>query len=394
MIRSVTFTVGLLLALGAFVALLLFGTVFNPPPHPIVIARTEIPAFTTLSSDALAVDAQTMNADVAAQLVTQDELDTYLGNFTVETIHAGEPLRKSALVSEQQTNAARLALMLDDAGAAAMVIPVDAKTAPEQIQAGDRVDLVLSLAPGAINANAQETFGTARPTALAPNLVPAPTRALTATFTLSGTVLSPEEMNLPVSKVTIRAVPVLAVRRERIANSNFSVSPALGETTNTQPAYIEGDIQSVLVRVPRASVELLTFAMDNGKVHLSLLSPLADRNTDSPTLGIAWNDVMAWMMAERERAAGNVVVVDNAGITTTATLTPTLYLTPTPRTRGIVTPTITANTLPLSAGTSALAMPQVTSDMLSNLACIALPFGLGILLVVGAFVILRRFKKD
>jgi len=393
MIRSTTFIVDILLAVGAFIALLLLGSVLNPPPHQIVIARADIPAYTTLSPDVLATDAQTMNFDVAAQLVTRDELEAYLGSFTVETIHAGEPLRKSALVSAQQSNVSRLALMLDNPDSVAMVIPVDPKTAPEQMQVGDRVDIVLSLTPGAINANAQETFGNARPTSIAPNAIPVPTRALTATLALSTTVLAPEEMNLPVTKATIRQVPVLAVRRERIANPSFSVSPGIGESENTQPAYIEGDLQAVLVRVPRASVELLTFAMDNGKVHLSLLSPLVVENQqDTPTLGIAWNDVMAWMMAERQRAAGNIVVVSS--ISPTATLTATVSIPPTPRARDIVTPTTTADVAPISLDAPALAMPQVSADWLGNLACIALPLGVGILLVVGAFLILRHLKKD
>ena len=393
MIRSTTFVVGILLAVCAFLALLLLGTLFNPPPHQIVIARADIPAYTTLSPDVLATDAQTMNADVAAQLVTRDELESYLGSFTVETIHPGEPLRKSALVSAQQSNVSRLALMLDNPDSVAVVIPVDPKTAPEQIQVGDRVDIVLSLTPGAINANAQETFGNARPTSIAPKTIPVPTRALTATLALSTTVLAPEEMNLPVTKVTIRQVPVLAVRRERIANPSFSVSPGIGESENTQPAFIEGDLQSVLVRVPRASVELLAFAMDNGKVHLSLLSPLVVENQqDAPTLGIAWNDVMAWMMAERQHAAGNVVVVNS--ITPTATLAANSPITPTPRVREFATPTTTASSIPNSFTAPALAMPQISADWLGNLACVALPLGIGSLLVVGAFVILRRLKKD
>lgn len=393
MIRSTTFVVGILLAIGAFLALVLLGTLFNPPPHQIVIARGDIPAFTTLSPDVLVTDAQTMNADVAAQLVTREELKSYLGSFTVETIHAGEPLRKSALVSAQQSNVSRLALMLDNPDSVAMVIPVDPKTAPEQIQVGDRVDIVLSLTPGAINANAQENFGNARPTSIASNAIPVPTRVLTATLALSTTVLTPEEMNLPVTKVTIRQVPVLAVRRERIANPNFSVSPGIGEAEATQPAYIEGDLQAVLVRVPRASAELLTFAMDNGKVHLSLLSPLVVENQqDAPTLGIAWNDVMAWMMAERQHAAGNVVVVNSS--TPTTTITATISRTPTPRIREFATPTTTASAIPNSFTAPGLAMPQISADWLGNLACIALPLGIGSLLVVGAFVILRRFKKD
>ena len=79
MIRSATFIIGLLLALGAFAAYLVLGSVLNPPPYQVVVALEDVPAYSTLSQDALAVDAQTMSSRVATDLVTRSELDQYLG---------------------------------------------------------------------------------------------------------------------------------------------------------------------------------------------------------------------------------------------------------------------------------------------------------------------------
>ncbi len=393
MLRSSTFIIGILLAIGAFAALLLLGTVLNPPPYQVVVARADIPAYSRISSETLALDSQTMSREVASSLITRDELDQYLGSLTIENIRAGEPLRKGAIVSATNPSAAnRLALMLDDAQSVAMVIPVDPSNAPEQIQVGDYVDVVLSLTPGAINANATEKFGDAQatPNAIA-TLLPRPTRALTFTTTLSNTVLSPEEMNLPVAKVTIRQAPILAVRRERIANPNFTVAPVGEDASPNEPAFVEGDIQGVVVRIPRESVELLTFAMDNGKVHLSLLSPhLVENQQDNATLGMSWNDVINWMMQERRRASGQVVLVASA------TLTPTITPTIEPNAQNIATPTIVATrAITVSGITSSLSVPKfdLNSELLSNLACIALPLGAGILLVIGTFFFIRRVKS-
>ncbi|MCC7163493.1 MAG: hypothetical protein IT331_13440 [Anaerolineae bacterium] len=394
MLRSSTFVVGILLAIGAFAALVLLGSVFNPAPYQIVIAREDVPAYSRLLTDMLALDSQTMSQDVVTSLVTREELDQYLGGLVIESVRAGEPLRKGAVVAATNPKAAdRLALMLDDADSVAMVVPVDPQSAPEQIESGDFVDIVLSLTPGAINAATTEKFGDAGPTPNAISTVlPLPTRALTVTATLSNTVRPPEEMNLPVAKVTIRQVPILGVRRERIANPNFSVAPIGENTQTTEPAFVEGDIQAVLVRIPRASVELLTFAMDNGKVHLSLLSPyLVHNRQNEPTLGISWNDVIEWMMQERRLASGQVVIVAPETITPTAAIT----LTPVPGAQISATPTVAAttslppatNTFPVSASTFTL-----PADLLSNVACLALPLGAGILLVIGTFYFLRRLK--
>lgn len=394
MLRSATFGVGILLAVGAFAGFIVLGTVLNPSPYQVVIAMEDIPAYSTLSSESLAVDAQTMSSTVAQGLVARDELDQYLGSFTIETIRAGEPVRKSAIINSDNPQALnRIALMLDDPERVAMVVPVDPTTAPEQVEAGDFVDIVLSLAPGSINANNQSNLSEllATPTGQSTS-IPRATPTLAEQITISTTVLSADEMNLPVAKVTIQKVPVLAVRRERIANPNFAVGPMTGESQASSPAFVAGDIQAVLVSVPRTSVELLTFAMDNGRIHLSLLSPrLANEENDGPTLGLSWNDVIAWMMAERGRASGQVVVV------AASTVTPTVLViaTPTATLQAALPPALESPT-PFAPPISAPSInpPNLggVSDLMANVSCIALPLGAGILLVVAAFFVIRRVR--
>ncbi len=394
MIRSATFAVGLLLALGAFVAYFVLGTVLNPPPYQVLVALQDVPAYSTLTEDKLAVDAQTMSPRVAADLITKAEMDQYLGRFVLETIHAGEPLRKSAITATNNPQAVnRLALILNDPAKVAMVIPVDPKTAPEQIQGGDFVDIVISLAPGNLNQNNGEplanSLATPTPSAHVVSVVTStPTARPTITTTLTA-ILSPEEMNLPAAKVVIQKVPILAVRRERIANPNFAVAPAVGETRSTQPAFISGDIQAVVALVPRASTELLTFALDDGKVHLTLLSPeLVQEQEDSATLGVSWSDVIAWMMAERRRASEQVVTV------TLPSESPTPTATAKAQTNLVTTPT-SNSPLPTSAPNSSVSPPNTNAgaDWLGSLTCTALPLGVGILLVVGLVVFIRRARS-
>lgn len=327
MLRSATFTIGLLLAGLAFVGFLMLGGMMAPPPYSVIVAVQDIPAYSTLDPNALGVDAQRINSQVANTLILREEVDQYAGGFVLENIHAGEPLRKSAIVAPGNPQAInRLALVMTDPDKVAMVIPVDPKTAPSQIAPGDWIDLVVGLAPGNISAGSNTTFSNllAPPTPVSPivSYGPTPTGGVRPVPTLppnlpsgspinSGNV-SAMDMNLPADKVVIQNVPVLAARFQQVPNPAFTGSgggfsqsqPSEGAS---QPAYIQGDIQTITVLVPRASVELLTFGKDNGRVHVVLLpakTAEAANGAQSPTFGITFNDVLAWMMRERSLVAG------------------------------------------------------------------------------------------
>ncbi len=327
MLRSATFTIGLLLAGLAFVGFLMLGGMMAPPPYSVVVAVQDIPAYSTLDPTALGVDAERINSQVANTLVSRDEIDQYVGGFVLENIHAGEPLRKSAIVAPQNPQAVnRLALVMTDPDKAAMVVPVDSKTAPSQIAPGDWVDVVIGFAPGNISAGSNSTFSNllAPPTPVSPLIPFVPTPVSTARpvptpqplvlpanpTTIAGS-LGAGDMNLPADKVVIQNVPVLAVRFQQVPNPAFTGSGAgLGQSQPSegaaQPAYVQGDIQTVTVLVPRASVELVTFGIDNGRVHLVLLPAKTAEESNgaqSPTFGITFNDVLAWMMHERSLVA-------------------------------------------------------------------------------------------
>ncbi len=328
MFKSATFAIGILLALGAFVGFLVLGNFLAPPPANVVVALRDISPYTPLDATMLGLDAQHLNSQVLATLIQKDELEQYIGGFVTTPIYAGEPLRKSAIVNAGNPLASkRLALALTEPNRVAAVIPVNAQTAPTQIVTGDYVDLVISMAPGNLTGGNSDKFGqilagqdnnSVSSVGFGPSAVITPTRSTTlppfisASGVISG-FLPGEEMNLPVTKAVIRAVPVLAVTFEQTPNPTYA-SAGFGENGNAappQPAYLDGEIKSITVSVPRDSAELLNFGIDNGKVHVMLL-PVQEGQTEfvaqknDPTLGVSWNDVLAFMIQEREALAATL----------------------------------------------------------------------------------------
>jgi SAF domain len=325
-LRSVTFGIGIILAVAAFFGYLLLGGFLAPPPYDVVVAVQDIPPYTQLDASMLGVDSQHLNSQVVRTLVQRDELDQYVGGFVTTQIYAGEPLRKSAVVSATNSEgASRLSLIMKDPNRVAMVIPVDPKSAPSQVVAGDYVDIVIGLAAGSIpvsgnnNPSFDELLTNPSNSVLGPppNVSAIPTLSpilkpigLGSTNPISG-VVSASDMNLPVAKAVIRDVPVLATSFQKVPNPSYASSGGSfggsDQSAAVQPAYVPGDIQSLTVSVPRGSEELLKFGLDNGKISVVLL-PLQTgeeanaKNTQDSTLGISWNDVLALLLAERTQA--------------------------------------------------------------------------------------------
>ena len=423
MLRSATTIIGIVLALVAFVGFLTLGGVMAPPPYSIVVAVQDIPAYSNLDTNALGVDAQRINSDVARTLIRREEIDAYAGGFVLENIHAGEPLRKGAIVASDNPQAVnRLALMMTDPDRVAMVLPLDAKTAPSQVAPGDWVDLVLGLTPGNISAGSGTTFAnllTPTPAALSYPLglavpitgsvratpVPIPTFSFGAPLTSTGSV-GAGEMNLPADKVVIQNVPILAVRFQQVPNPAFTGSGGgLGQTSSAQgtaqPAYIQGDIQSVTVLLPRKSVELVTFAVDNGRVHLALVpaqTGQAANGAQAPTFGITFNDVLAWMMRERALSLAGQPQVPSTQ-PTQAQAAPAVVQTParpgpsiSPTPAGPTAEPVQTQMAPISPSRPTPGAPATISTGLDVIALLA-PLACGTVLLVLFIVVVRFIRK-
>lgn len=449
MFKSATFAIGILLALGAFVGFLFLGNFLAPPPANVVVALRDISPYTPLDATMLGVDAQHLNGQVLGTLVQKVELDQYIGGFVTTPIYAGEPLRKSAIVNAGNPLASkRLALALTDPNRVAAVIPVNAQTSPTQIVTGDYVDLVISMAPGNLAGGNSDKFGqilagqdsnSVSSVGFGPSAVITPTRSTTlpsvisATGVLSG-FLPGDEMNLPVTKAVIRSVPVLAVSFEQTPNPTYA-SAGFGENGNAappQPAYLDGEIKSITVSVPRDSAELLNFGIDNGKVHVMLL-PVQEGQTEfvanknDPTLGVSWNDVLAFMIKERQelaaafnRAAANNGASngtntsatnpnnsnDNSGTpapATNPTAVPTTVKTPTPRptatqVASLGVPTAIAGIAnginnAINGGSDNSPAPQNQLPTGADVMAIITPLACGFLFLVLAIVVIRVIRR-
>ncbi|MBU1878931.1 MAG: hypothetical protein KJ734_08270 [Chloroflexi bacterium] len=306
--RSLTFWLGVGLAVTAFCAFLFLGRIFNPPPTPVVVLTQDVPRYGVITRDALGLDAQTLHPDLARAYVQEHEVDDYLGAVAVEPLYQGDPLTKARLVAgEQAAGLSRLALQLDQADQVAMVIPVQPDTCPGGIRPGDYVNVEFTL--GQVR---QETgtgagvYGMATPTPFPePGALVTTTRTITVGTHLTATVpWSIGETELPLAKTVLQQLRVLEVVREQEPNPQYGMDAPGSEST--QPAYVAGDVIGLVVAVPRDAQELLAFSIDNGTVHIALVSHLALQDPDgsASTLGITWADLQAYIRAERLRALG------------------------------------------------------------------------------------------
>jgi hypothetical protein len=207
-------------------------------------------------------------------------------------------------------------------------------------------------------------------------------------------------MNLPADKVVIQNVPVVAVRFQQVPNPAFAGSgSSLGQTSSTQssaqPAYVQGDIQTITILVPRPSLELLTFGLDNGRIHVALLpaqTAHAANGAQAPTFGITFNDVLAWMMRERGlTSAGNPT---QAAVSQPTPLTgPTAKSTP--AVGGTATATTPASAIVTPVPPTASPKPTVSPTTIAtglDFTVLLAPLSCGIVLLV-LFVVAVRFIR-
>ncbi len=320
--KSLTFLVGLLLFAGAFVAILLVGNILNPPPFRVAVAVRDLQPYTVLTEQDLVIDEMRMSTVVARRLVHEYELDRYIGHIVIEPIYKGEPLRRNALVSAENPWAVyHLSLAIENPDEVAIVVPVDEESAPQQIVAGDYVDLVLGIphgfyTPGGFQAvpftaGASPT-GTAEST-LPPVIQPGGRTAL-PTVPITGTEIAETEygellpeVNPPLAKVVLRGVEVLAVQHKNVPNPAYGASMSSSPTEQqAQAPYLPGPIQSITLLIPRSAEELVAFALDNGTVRVALVShaAAASGTLDEPTAGILWEDLQRFFQEERLQALG------------------------------------------------------------------------------------------
>ncbi len=318
MTRKLSLVLGILLAVGAFVGVLLLGSVVNPSPYHVVVAITEIQPGTILEEGMVGIDAQVVSPRVAGEYVLEKELEQYLGKYVVRSLVPGQPLMHRDLVAADNPAAQRrLALALEDPDQVAMVIPIR-DNAPDDVVPGDRIAIVWSVGEagflaGPAGGGYPETPGMPTTPATTPEGKGAEPSPGVEPPSSEGVELPPEvaavlgeaaaqpapEVSLPLAKTIINTAQVIRVRRERTPN------PAYTGQEGESP-YVEGRIIGLEVAVAREEMEAIQFAVANGEYSVVVLSPNADSAelADASTLGVMWPDVVAYFAADRLRALG------------------------------------------------------------------------------------------
>ena len=166
-----------------------------------------------------------------------------------------------------------------------VVVSLKNAGAPNAIRPGDRVDLVVAVV------QRDERFELSPPQIVPevveetdPDLVPTSTPQFTPTPTLTPTpTIAPD---YPLAKVIVQYAGVAAVQRDERASTGDGI--ALGEIT------------AIDVVIPREAVEFVMMADAAGQLGLSLLSPMAEGETDqAPTLGAHFEDLLDLFKSDR-----------------------------------------------------------------------------------------------
>jgi Flp pilus assembly protein CpaB len=286
---SLQFWLGLILAAAAVVAFIVLGQAVNPTPLRVIVAREDIQRGDVITEDVLVVSKQQIDPSLASYYVQEKDLPTALGAVAVDSIYKGDPIAKLRLaVGQDVERAKRLSSALEDPAKVIRVIPVGPDNCPELVFPGDVVEVGLSLTgqpPSQIGAR--------------PAAGPAAVRAYNAPISEEE---GGETFDLPASKVILRDLLVLRVEHEKVPNPNYGAG--MGTDAASQPAFLEGDVERLVVLVGERDTELLDFALYNGKVSIGLRSYLVRDEMEAgvaqpPTMGVTWTDFDRWFVSQR-----------------------------------------------------------------------------------------------
>lgn len=292
--RSIlTLTLGLVLAVAAGGAVLTILQQVNRPRVPVAIAAVDLAAGQPLRSDSVRYELVDSRSLALKTLLTESQIQELIGLPLAHAVAKSEYLSVSDIATADSPAAAgRVALMLSDPSLVAVAIPIGEDTAPGAIVVGDSIDISVGL-NGTNYARPMDPESGTGAGLYASEVQPPDTFQ-----SLQATQVAPQGLLLPAAKVVVQNATVLAVQREQLQGQ--TTTRANGQTSTTTTP---GRIVALTVAVPAEAIELLQFAIDNGTVRIAVL-PLtaAQAGPRQPTMGMVWNDWVAFLEQDRQAA--------------------------------------------------------------------------------------------
>ncbi len=335
---SILLVLGFVLAIGAGFLFFHFARAYAPPHVKILVAGQDLYPGDVLGDSSLLYDEVRASPVVIRQMVTAEEFEEWQDAVVASPIYAGEFIYKSRLVKEDNPLAARYySLGLDDPTMIVKTIPVDPERCPDRIRPGDYVDIEVAL-----------FSGTYAPSGVSGEKgIKMPQTVHASPYPVAREPLP------PLAKATLRNVEVVDVQREQY--------PAYGK--EEELTFVEGEVKAIVVKVPREYEEMLTWAVSNGEVYVSLLSPLAGKEAPEPSFGFSLSDFYARFLADRlglgmaPAASITATAPISAAVSVTTTL-PGASSKPAPSTGG--QPPAPTATTPVTPGMAAAPTPRAT----------------------------------
>jgi len=297
--RKLQILLGIILAIGAFIAVLFVGRLSQPPTYDVVVVREEVPAYTEMTQNMVVVDVQSIARPVAEKYVLADKWDALLaeGVVAVENLHPGQPLLREEIASGAAVEGlTRLSVALNDPDRVILSVPVDQDNLPA-IVPGDVA--ALFFAAGQIQATSLTTYTVeggeeGRPSASDPLT---PTARTVFSNQDTGPVTITTELRMPLAKWIANGV-VYRLNREKRENPNYG-APGMEH----EPRYIEGKTRALDIVVHRSDAEWIAFALAHGRIQVAVLPAVArdavESGTFAPEPGVTWSDFEKQFFEER-----------------------------------------------------------------------------------------------
>jgi Flp pilus assembly protein CpaB len=296
-LRTPLIILGLLGAVVVAVAVVLVVRVGRGTPVELPVAISDIPPGAALEPQLFRLE-EVRGLDTGAY-VTKDEFAAYVGYPTLETVHAGFPVGKAQVrTDDPNLRQGRLTLLLSDEEGDEDHLVYPLAVTPDQVGnylvPGDHVDVIFTLGRAAANQieHVEEVEAPPLPGASNPSTPTVPAAPVVVIEYEDDNQYVTTTLDLPLAKVILPDVPVLRVEREQIRTA--SASYGLGGAESTE-RVVQGDVQRIYLEIDREQAEVLSFALHNGALNL----PARVEPVGGHTEGYTWDDFVDSFFADR-----------------------------------------------------------------------------------------------